>query len=71
MQLGGQVLHKLGELRARPMTLRRAETQKDDLLPGEETNGVAVIREEVSRPTIFQLTFGSEGSHRVQATVVL
>jgi hypothetical protein len=70
-QLDGHVLRKLGELRERPLTPARAENQKEDLQPSEETHGVVVIREQVSSPTIFQLTFGPEGSHRVQGTVVL
>ena len=71
MQLDGHVLRKLGELRERPLMPARAENQKEDLQPSEETHGVVVIREQVSGPTMFQLTFGPEGSHRVQGTVVL
>jgi hypothetical protein len=69
-QLDGQVLRRLGELRERPLKPARAENQKEDLQPGEETHGVVVIREQLSSPTIFQLTFGPEGSHRVQGTLV-
>lgn len=69
-QLDKPVLHKLGELRERPLTPARVEIQKEDLQPGDETQGVVVIREQVSSPTVFQLTFGPEGSHRVQGTLV-
>lgn len=69
-QLDGHVLRKLGELRERPLMPARAENQKEDLQPSEETHGVVVIREQASSPTMFQLTFAPEGSHRVQGTLV-
>jgi hypothetical protein len=71
MQLDEQFLRKLGDLRERSLTPMRAEVEKPDLPPGEETQGVIAIREPVSRPTIFQLTFDPQGSHKVQATMVL
>ncbi len=70
MQLDGQLLRKLGELRTRTVSLVRAEAGKDDLQPGEETQGVVAIREQVVGPAILQLTFSPDGSHRVQATMV-
>lgn len=69
-QLDGQVLRKLGELRERPVTPTRSETRKEDLQPGEETHGVVAIREQVSEPAIIQLTFGTEGRRKIQATAV-
>jgi hypothetical protein len=69
-QLDRQVLHRLGKLRERPVTPTRAETRKEDLQPGEETHGVVAIREQVSGPAIIQLTFGTEGRRKVQATAV-
>jgi hypothetical protein len=70
-QVDEQFLRKLGELRERSLTPARTEIGKEDLQPGEETQGVIAIRERVSGPTIFQLTFGPEGSRKVQATMVL
>ena len=70
VQLDGQLLRKLGELKQRPMIAARSETQKEDLQPGDETQGVIAIREQVTAPAILQLTFGPEGSHPVQATMV-
>jgi hypothetical protein len=64
------MLRRLGELKERSVSLVRAETGKEDLQPGEETQGVVAIREEVAEPTVFQLRFGPEGSHKVQATIV-
>jgi len=69
-QLDREVLHKLGELRERPVTPTRVENQKEDLQPREETQGVLALRQQVASPTIIQLTFGPEGSHKVQATMV-
>ena len=62
VQLDDQTLRRLGELRERPLSLARAEVEKEDLQPGEETQGVVAIREQVVAPTIFQLTFGPLGS---------
>ncbi len=70
VQLDDRMLHRLGELRERPLSLARAEVEKEDLQPGEETQGVVAIREQVVAPTIFQLTFGSLGPRKVQATMV-
>lgn len=70
VQLDNTVLRKLGQLRERPLTLARAESQKEDIQEGEETQGVVAIREQFAGPTIFQLTFGPVGSHKVQATMV-
>lgn len=70
VQLDDQTLRRLGELRERPLSLARAEVEKEDLQPGEETQGVVAIREQVVAPTIFQLTFGSLGPRKVQATMV-
>jgi hypothetical protein len=50
--------------------LAKAEVQKEDIQPGEETRGVIAIRETVASPSILQLKFGPEGSHPVQATMV-
>ena len=69
-QLDQEMVRRLGEVKQRSVPLVRAEAGKDDLQPGEEAQGVVAIREQVAGPTIFQLTFGPEGSHKVQATMV-
>ena len=69
-QVDEQFLRKLGDLRERSLKPARTEIEKEDLQPGEETQGAIAIREQVSGPTIFRLTFGPEGSHKVQATMV-
>ena len=70
-QLDEKALRKLGELTERQLASPRAENKKEDLQPGELTHGVMAIREQFATPTILRLTFGSEGSHAVQATLVL
>jgi hypothetical protein len=69
-QLDDPMLRRLGELTERPLSPARSEVEKEDLQPGEETQGVVAIREQVVAPTIFQLTFGSLGPRKVQATLV-
>lgn len=69
-QLDGQILRKLGKLTTQRLTVGRAESQKQDIQPGEETQGVIAVRQQVSSPAILQLTFAPEGSHKVQATMV-
>ena len=70
VQLDDQMLRRLGQLRERPLSPARAEVEKQDLQPGEQTQGVVAIREQIATPTIFQLTFGSLGPRKVQATMV-
>jgi hypothetical protein len=70
MQLDRQILRKLGDMRDHPVPLARAETLKEILPAGEETQGVVAIRKQAAAPTILQLTFGAEGPNRVQATMV-
>jgi len=70
MQLNGRVLRQLGELIENPLTLARAEIQKEDIRPGEEIQGVVAIRGSIAGPAIFQLTFGHDGSRSIQATMV-
>jgi hypothetical protein len=70
VQLDETTLRQFGRLTERQLALARAETQKEDLQPGEETQGIVAIREELTGPTIFQLTFAREGPHQVRATMV-
>jgi hypothetical protein len=69
-QLNQQVLQKFGELKQRSVTVAHAEAQQADLQPGEESQGIVAIREQVRTPTILQLTFGPEGQHPVDAVLV-
>jgi hypothetical protein len=69
-QLDKHLLHRVGELRDRPISPVRSEFSKEDVKPGEQVQGVIAIREEIASPTVFRLTFGPQGSHKVQAMMV-
>jgi hypothetical protein len=69
-QLNQQVLQKFGELKQRSVTVAHAEAQQADLQPGEESQGIVAIREQVRTPTVLQLTFGPEGKYPVEAVLV-
>ncbi|HKD78871.1 MAG TPA: TrbG/VirB9 family P-type conjugative transfer protein [Candidatus Angelobacter sp.] len=68
-QIETQILKKFGQLQERPVTVSRAEIQKEDLQPGEQIQGVIALREQLSSPAILQLTFGPAESHKVLATL--
>lgn len=70
MQLDGQLLRKLGKLMETFITPAQAETQEEDVRPGEETQGVVAIRGQVASPVILKLTFGADRSDPIQATMV-
>ncbi|MGB8132390.1 MAG: TrbG/VirB9 family P-type conjugative transfer protein [Candidatus Angelobacter sp.] len=69
-QVNQQALKKLGELKQRSVTVAHAEAQQADLQPGEESQGIVAIREQVRTTTVLQLTFGPEGKHPVEAVLV-
>lgn len=69
-QLDKNLLHRVGELRERAISPVRSEFSKEDVQPGEEVQGVIAIREQIATPTIFHLTFGPQGSHKVEALMV-
>ncbi len=70
-QLDQELIRKLGEVKQqRTISVARAESGKEDLQPGEETQGVIAIREQIAGPAVLQLTFGAEGAHPVRATMV-
>jgi ribosomal protein S8 len=66
-QLDQQLLDDLRDTRNVPLTVAHAETSTEDLNPGEMTQGVVAIRQDLSSPTIVQLVFGGQ----VKATFVL
>lgn len=70
-QLNGEMTRGLGKTEASVVAVANAEAQKQDIGASEESQGVVAIRQQLESPTVFELTFGSDGKHRVQATVVL
>jgi hypothetical protein len=66
-QLDRQALQKLGNAQEFLLPVARAECQAQDVRPGEATQGVVAIRQDLNSPAIVQLVF--EGG--VKATLVL
>jgi len=55
----------------RTIPVVRWEIQKEKLQPGEETEGILSIREQIASQTILQVTFGTAGGRPIFAVVVL
>jgi conjugative transfer protein CagX len=66
-QLDQSVVEKLGNTLELPLPVAHAETESEDLEPGESTQGVIAIRQELKSPAVVQLVFDLE----VKATAVL
>ena len=66
-QLDRAVLEQLGGTQELALPVDLAETEADDLHPGESTQGVVSIRQDLKSPAVVQLVF-HDG---VKATVVL
>lgn len=66
-QLDPRLLEKLSDIHGVALPVPHAETTAEDLAPGESTEGVVAIRQDLSSPAVVQLVFGS----RVKATFVL
>jgi len=66
-QLDRTMLEGLGGTRELALPVTHAEAEADDLHPGETTQGVVSIRQELKSPAVVQLVFGDG----VKATVVL
>ena len=69
-QLTQQTVHRLGDLKRRTVAVARSAVSQSDLQPGEESQGILVIREQVATPTVLQLAFGPERKHPVEAVLV-
>ena len=65
-QLDPRLLEKLGDIRSVSLPVPRAETASEDLAPGESTEGVVAIRQNLTSPAIVQLVF----DRQVKATFV-
>ena len=66
-QLDPRLLEKLSDLHLVSLPVPHAETASGDLAPGESTEGVVAIRQDLSSPAVVQLVFDSQ----VKATFVL
>jgi hypothetical protein len=70
-QLSAGVVSRLGKTAQIPIPVAHAEVQREDVRPGEDTQGVIAIREPLESPVAVQLVFGSDRGHPVLATLVL
>src|SRR5208282_436984 len=66
-QLDRATLEELGGTQEHALPVAHAEAEADDLHPGETTQGVVSIRQDLKSPAVVQLVFGDG----VKATVVL
>jgi hypothetical protein len=66
-QLDRQALQKIGNVQELQLRVARTESGAEDLGPGEATQGVVAIRQDLKSPAIVQLVFDSG----VKATLVL
>jgi len=66
-QLDRAMLEEMGDTQELALPVAHAETETDDLHPGETTQGVVSIRKDLKSPAVVQLVF-RDG---VKATVVL
>jgi hypothetical protein len=66
-QLDQAAVEKLGATEGQPLSVAHAENESQEVEPGQTTQGVLAIRQDLTSPTIVQLEF-EDG---VKATVVL
>jgi len=66
-QLDPRLLESLSDIHRVSLPVSHAETASEDLAPGESTEGVVAIRQDLSSPVVVQLVFDSQ----VKATFVL
>jgi len=66
-QLDRAILEELGDTKELALPVAHAEAAADDLHPGETTQGVVSIRQDLKSPAVVQLVFGDG----VKATIVL
>jgi len=66
-QLDPRLLANLSDIRSVSLPVPHGETASEDLAPGESTEGVVAIRQNLSSPTVVQLVFDTQ----VKATFVL
>lgn len=69
-QLDTHTSQRLGETRRSALVVVNAESRKHDLGPGEETQGVIVLRQQFTAATVLQITFPDAGDRHVTATFV-
>jgi len=66
-QLDPRLIENLSDIHSVSLPVPHAETASEDLAPGESTEGVVAIRQNLTSPAVVQLVFDSQ----VKATFVL
>jgi Conjugal transfer protein len=66
-QLDKSTTDKLGTPQELPLSVAHAESESPEVQPGEETQGVIAIRQDLKSPSVVQLVFDDD----LKATVVL
>lgn len=66
-QLDPRLVENLGDIHSVSLPVPHAEAASEDLAPGESTEGVVVIRQNLTSPVVVQLVFDSQ----IKATFVL
>ncbi len=69
-QLDSRTAKKLGQIKRNSLVVVNAETRKEDIRPGEETEGVIVLRQQFEAATVLEFIFPDAGDHHVAATFV-
>jgi hypothetical protein len=59
-QLDPRLLEDLTDLHPLPLLIAHADTAAEDLGPGETTEGVIAIRQDISSPAVVQLVFDAQ-----------
>jgi hypothetical protein len=68
--MNDRTIKRLGATKRMSLVVASAETQTEDLRPGNETRGVIVLRQQFSGPTVLEIVFADAGGRHVAAIFV-
>jgi len=69
-QLDANTIRKIGDAVRNPLTIASSQLRREDIPPGEATEGVFVLRQQLSPPAVLEIVLGDAGDHHVSATFV-
>lgn len=69
-QLDANTIRKIGDTVRNPLTVASSQLRREDIPPGEATEGVFVLRQQLSPPAVLEIVLGDAGDHHVSATFV-
>jgi hypothetical protein len=70
-QLNQDMASKLHAAKQVDVPLANAATQKEDVSPGGQIQGVVAVRQQFETPAVLELVFGNDRDHPVKAVLVL